>query len=104
MGPGGEYVPTVNCNPDGTVFLDCVKHDGTRVSSPSGAALSAEAQQFISAMTGYVYKQCIPQKVTDPAQFRAICSEFLATLPRLFSTFQGSSEDLSQICDNLNCI
>ena len=55
-------------------------------------------------MTGYVDKQRIPQKVTDPAQFRAICSEFLAALLSLFSTFQGSSIDLSQICDDLNHI
>ena len=49
-------------------------------------------------------KQRIPQKVTVLAQFRAICSEFLGALLSLFSTFQGSSVDLSQICDNLNHI
>ena len=31
-------------------------------------------------------------------------NEFLAALLCLFSLFQGSSVDLSQICDNLNCI
>ena len=31
-------------------------------------------------------------------------NEFLAALLRLFSTFQGSSVDLSQICDYLNSI
>ena len=31
-------------------------------------------------------------------------NEFRAALLCLFSTFQGSSVDLSQICDNLNCI
>ena len=104
VGPGGEYVLAFDRDPDGTAFFDCVKHDGTRVPSPSWAAPSAEAQLFICSMTGYVDKQRIPQKVTDPTQFRAICSEFLAALLSLFSTFQGSIVDLSQICDDLNRI
>ena len=63
-----------------------------------------ELEIHIDDILKHLTEQDARSRATTPRPAYPQANEFLAALLCLFSTFQGSSIDLSQICDNLNWI